>query len=252
MEPAAETLFSTFVAAYRPHVEARLAELEVTAPPAVLEDGRRRLAAELRDLLSRPWAEQRRSPLEVFRGALRPVTEALAARGVPRPERDAGRRALLPEDPYGLSPGSSAELGEEAWRAHLAWGAAKAVRVTSGAEQPAPSRPIVALVTVDLLDRSRIEPAVVAAGYALAVVRDRAAGEALLRASRPVLAIVDLTHSGADEAIAGFAAAGIRVIAYGPHVDDVAMARARTLGAAATAARSRFLTDPGRWLPRIA
>ncbi len=79
-----------------------------------------RLDRELRELLSLPVERQRRTPGEVFR-------EAVVAAG-------------LPEVPY----------AEEAWQAHLAWGAAKAQAL---------SAPAVVYVGNDLMDRSKIAAA---------------------------------------------------------------------------------------------
>ena len=44
--------------------------------------------------------------------------------------------------------------------------------------------------------------------------------------------------------------AGIRIVAYGPHVDDIAMARARSLGAKDVVPRSRLFGKLVDWLPR--
>ncbi|NNC75242.1 MAG: hypothetical protein HKN93_06990, partial [Acidimicrobiia bacterium] len=84
------------------------------------------LRTELNALLSQPFGDQRRSPLELTQEATAIVGEALAAAGLEPPQRDEAVAQALPGDVYGLAPASSAELGEEAWEAHIAWGVAKA------------------------------------------------------------------------------------------------------------------------------
>ena len=51
----------------------------------------------------------------------------LQAEGHPPPYRDDLSRNGPAGDVYDLAPASSCDLGEEAWRTHLAWGAAEAV-----------------------------------------------------------------------------------------------------------------------------
>ena len=99
------------------------------------------------------------------------------------------------------------------------------------------SRPGALVVTDNLLDRTRIEAALGAAGWRTVAEADGA------------VVIVDLEARGADAVISE--SAGIRVIAYGPHVDDIAMARARALGADQVLPRSRFFRDIGSLLPTI-
>ncbi|MDX1690756.1 MAG: hypothetical protein R3290_07015 [Acidimicrobiia bacterium] len=234
-EPARD-LREAMLAAYPAVVAERLAAHGIEPPDgldAAVEEGRSWLATELATLLARPYGRQRRSPLELFQEAMRFPTEALEAAGVAPVERDEAVVTALPGDHYGLAPASSQDLGEEAWRAHIAWGAAKAAAMT---------RPAVAVLSRDLMDRTRIEEAVGAAGYRLVPwgTDDRA----------PVVVFVDLTHPDADEVI-GSAARSSKVIAFGPHVDDLAMVRARTLGAADAVARSRFFRSIRTWLPEV-
>jgi hypothetical protein len=115
--------------AYRPHLQRLLAERGLDATPGMeeaIERGEAWLRAELSDLLARPFEDQTRGPLEVFQEAMRFPTEVLAAQGVPPVERDQVTSHALPGDVYDLAPASSRDLGEDVWRAHLAWGAAKA------------------------------------------------------------------------------------------------------------------------------
>ena len=76
--------------------------------------------------------------------------------------------------------------------------------------------------------------------------------EAATTGVAPALVLVDLTHVAADDAIRSFSAAGLRVVAFGPHVDDVAMARAAALGAGEVLPRSRVIRRLPDLLPRLA
>ncbi len=113
-------------------------------------------------------------------------------------------------------------------------------------------RPAVALVGTDLMDRSRIEGAVSGTGLKLELWRNPAAVDAGLDGVKPVLVLVDLNHGAADDAIRACAAAGVRCIAFGPHVDDIALVRAQSLGAADALPRSRFFKRLPELLPRQA
>ena len=119
-------LVDAFVAAYPRHVDSRCDALGVPAPQAAVGEGQAWLHAALTELLEVPFAEQRRGPLELFQEAMRYPTAALEAEGVEPADRNEVAKAALPGDLYDLAPASSQDLGEEAWYAHLAWGAAKA------------------------------------------------------------------------------------------------------------------------------
>ena len=248
MPPESAALCEAFVASFAPYVEAAIESRGIERPPgwgAAVAEGRSWLDDALSSLLSEPLAQQRRSPLEVFQDALRFPTNAIAATGLEPARRDDAIRRALPGDHYDLAPASSQDLGDAAWRAHLAWGVAKAKDVAgavgSGTTTPRPSRrPIVALVGTDLMDRSRIESVVHGVGLSFEVWRNPGAIAEGLESSRPVVVLVDLTHPAADEAIRGASSAGIRTFAFGPHVDDVALVRAQSLGATDAIARSRF------------
>jgi hypothetical protein len=234
-------LRDALVSAYRPYVEAAIASAGLDAPPG-LEDALRKgeswLGEALDRLLSLPFREQPRGPLEVFQEAMRFPSGALEQAGAEPAERDPAVREALPGDLYGLAPASSRDLGEGVWEAHLGWGAAKARAF----------RPAVGMLSADLMDRSRVEPDVNRAGFRLVVWGSAAA----IDPAEPVLAaFVDLTHPEADGVVARLAGEGVRVVAFGPHVDDLAMVRARTLGAAEAVARSAFFKSPAGHLPKL-
>ena len=237
--PESEALRSALVAAYHPYLQRALAERGLSVPgldPA-LDEGRAWLDQSLAALLSKPFREQSRGPLEVFQEAIRFPTEALYAVGAEAPTRDETARVALPGDLYDLAPSSSQALGEEVWEAHLAWGAAKARAY----------RPTVGLFSADLTDRSKVEPIAGAAGFGLVVWMGM--GDLSRGFHRPAVAFVDLEHHEADRAIRALVDEGVRVIGFGPHVDDLAMVRARAMGAADALPRSVFLRTLDRLLP---
>lgn len=133
LSPIAAGLVSALVEAYAPYVRDRVARLGLEVPPDLddaIEQGRRWLETALPDLLGRSFASQDRGPLELFQEALRFPTAELEHAGhqpVPRDELVAN---ALPGDLFDLAPASSNDLGEAAWKAHLAWGAAKGAAMT--------------------------------------------------------------------------------------------------------------------------
>ena len=134
MNPAAAELVSSLVAAYAPYVRDRVVRLGMEVPPDLddaIEQGRRWLETALPDLLGRPFPSQDRGPLELFQEALRFPTAALEQAGHQPVPRDKLVANALPGDLYDLAPASSNDLGEAAWKAHLAWGATKAAAMTS-------------------------------------------------------------------------------------------------------------------------
>lgn len=88
--------------------------------------------SELTALLARPFSQQPRGPLEVVQEAMRFPTSSLQQAGVPPADRDEVAVNALPGDVYDLAPASSRDLGEEAWVAHLRWGARKAQALRHG------------------------------------------------------------------------------------------------------------------------
>jgi hypothetical protein len=224
MHDLAEQLTTALVAAYRPYLEV------VSAAHAIddaIAEGESWLEEALTALADSPFVSQRRGPLELFQEALRFPTEALVAAGVAPPPRSPHAAAALPGDVYGLAPASSQDLGEEAWRAHLAWGAAKAAALTT-----------VGWFGRDLADRSKIESAATGLGLRFRVAPD-------LGACRIV--IVDLTLDGAAAVIEQAGGGDWTAVAYGPHGDKARLEAARSKGAVAVA-RSRFFADPGLFL----
>ena len=244
VDAVAQDLQRALVGAFAPLVRARLAERGLDEPAGLQEallDGERWLADELGNLLEQAFTRQSRSPLEVFQEAMKFPTALLEAAGVAPLERDDAAVAALPGDLFDLAPASSQDLGEEAWKTHIAWGASKASAFI---------RPVAGLLSRDLMDGSKVESAVAASGHRLVIWRAAAAVEAYSQKS-PEVVFVDLTHDDADRVIRFLAPSGSRVIAFGPHVDDFAMTRARTLGADDAVARSRFFRSIGDWLSPV-
>ncbi len=128
----AARVVETFVAAYRPHVR-RVADARGWSRPddGLLEAAENWLRTELEALLSLHYRQQPRGPLEIFQEAMSFPTEWLAAAGLEPVGRDEVAETALPGDVFDLAPASSRELGEEAWRAHLEWSAAKIAAMTS-------------------------------------------------------------------------------------------------------------------------
>ena len=102
-------------------------------PPAVAEAARAAGAEALaevgprvRALLEADIDDQRTTPLALVRGAVIHPTRVLAAAGVPPVERDGMQRELFPDDVYGLSPASFADVDPRLTEVAVTWGAAKA------------------------------------------------------------------------------------------------------------------------------
>jgi hypothetical protein len=133
MNRVAEELRAALVDVFPAHVEARLRYLRVDEDLSdPVADGCAWLESELGELLELPFDQQRRGPLQVFQEAMRFPTAVLRAHGVAPVDRDEVAERNLPWDLYDLAPASSSPLGEDVWRAHLAWGAAKAHAMTGG------------------------------------------------------------------------------------------------------------------------
>jgi hypothetical protein len=126
-------LTHAMVEAFAPFVRSRLDELGGSAEDAVeasIVAGAGWLDEALRELLSKPFPEQKRGPLEVFQEAMRFPTAALVEAGVEKPSRDPVAERAVPGDVYDIVPPSSRALGDEVWTAHMRWGAAKAAAMT--------------------------------------------------------------------------------------------------------------------------
>lgn len=250
-------LKAALVEALVPYVTRLAVERDWPVPAGwddAVEEGRTWLSDALDQLLLEPIGRQARSPLELFQEALRFPTDALATAAVPVPERDPVAVNALPGDLYAMAPASSQALGERAWKAHVAWGMEKA-RLVAGMVPSAATdtvAPSVALVGVDLMDRGRIAEIVAAAGYTLRLLRNPAAVEAAATGAAPALVLVDLAHAFADDSIRSLSAAGLRVVAFGPQVDDVVTARATALGAGEVLPRAQVFRRLPDLLPRLA
>ncbi|MGI9648967.1 MAG: hypothetical protein ACR2OI_10645, partial [Acidimicrobiia bacterium] len=217
MDAPASALHSAFVGSFSPYLKEILEQRGLPAISAdIVRAAEQWLDAQLAALLELPYARQRRSPLEVVQEAMTGPTKALQEAGAKPVLRDPVSVAALPGDIFGIAPASSSVLGEEAFQAHLAWGVEKAralaPQVVGGLS--------VLVVSGDLMDRSKFEDAVNGAGLEM-VVWGRGNAEV-----RPAIAFVDPTHSDADEAITTLSGQGVRVVAFGPHVDEDAMVRA--------------------------
>ena len=95
---------------------------------------------------------------------------------------------------------------------------------------------------MNLMDRSRVVPLVERSGAKLVVW---AGGNAGVGESKLNLVLVDLAAPGALIAIEEMVRTGVRVIAFGPHVDREVMRRARQIGAEQVLARSVFFEKLG-------
>jgi hypothetical protein len=104
--------------------------------------------------------------------------------------------------------------------------------MTSDRATTEPGAAVVAFVA-DLMDQSRIRAALPEVVF----VRDPA------KAAGAAVVVVDLVRF-ADHIPAVRALTAGRIVAFGPHVDDVGFASARESGADAVLPRSQFFRDP--------
>lgn len=93
----------------------------------------------------------------------------------------------------------------------------------------------VAAYTPDLMDRSRITSAL-----RDAEIKYVASPEALVGLAGIDLVVVDLSKKGVLEAVAGIVASGVRLVAYGSHVDKKLLDEARAAGVEEVLPRSKF------------
>ena len=94
----------------------------------------------LRGLLATDVDEQQTTPLSILRAAVRFPTRVLADGGVPEPERDDFDASRFPDDPYGLTPASFADIDPALGPVGIAWGAAKAFEVLQRRRSAEPAR----------------------------------------------------------------------------------------------------------------
>jgi len=255
-----QLLAAALVAAFPEYVEARLRELGVVDDPRlsdVVGSATETLGDSLHSLFATDPRRQRESPLELVRRATTLVTAELEGQGVGHRTRDQHAMEIHPDDPYGLYPASSRDLGEEVWQLHMQWGIEKAhlvagmVPATVDEPEPATLRaPAVALFGVAPDYRDDFRSAVADRGYLPLIWRNPAALADGI-AGRPELVIVDLDHPRANEAIQSLAAASIRVIAVGASVDDFSTTAMMALGAEDVVELDRLVDSISRLLPRI-
>jgi hypothetical protein len=254
----ADDLAAALVAAFPAYLGRCLAGLGVANEGAVtraVDIGTGRLAANLADLLTTPASDQSRSPLELVREATLPMTAVLTDLGVPPARRDEWEISAQPADQFGLFPASSQELGEEVWQLHLQWGIEKAQLVAGVVPaQPAdaaPSLPSVGVFGVPAERRAGLIEAVGAQGYQALVWRNPAdlAGGAIGGAE---LVIVDVSHPHAHGTIRSIADGGVRVVATGEAIGDLAMPGLLALGAEEVVELGSLVDRLEDLLPRLA
>ncbi|HEX7095414.1 MAG TPA: hypothetical protein VF183_05995 [Acidimicrobiales bacterium] len=84
------------------------------------------VGSAVRTLLTRDVDEQRTNPLAIVRRGVRPITALLQDAHVPPVERDELDERMFPDDIYGLTPASFADIDPSLHEPGLRWGAAKA------------------------------------------------------------------------------------------------------------------------------
>lgn len=114
LRPWVEATVSRFTAAYA-------AEAAVAGERCAAE-----VSAQIAALVALDIDAQRTTPLALLRSAGRYPTAVLSAAGVPPVVRDPFDERNDPDDVYGISPATWADLGDEVRDAGIAWGAAKA------------------------------------------------------------------------------------------------------------------------------
>ena len=248
---ACQTVAAALTEAFPSYVDARLPAANLAGMDEALEQGMTWLRAELTQWAGRRPADQRRGPLQIFQTAMAFPTAALEAAGVPAPQRSEAEARALPGDTYRLAPGSSRDIDDATWKAHVAWGIAKArvvadvvPRTDAGAAAGG-----VAVVTMSQAHRDAIYAVAGARGLVTRHWRNPGAIAAGLEAERPRWAVVDGNHKAADEAVRRLGAAGSRVLVFTEDPDDIALARWKSLGADAVAGHSEVSAVLERWLP---
>ena len=240
MDSEPRALRDAFVEAYPVYI-AKVLTLRGVEMSEVIADAIVEGAPVLDGLLSTlegvPFDEQRQSPLELFREALRPVGRALDTAGAPLPEMERGSVSITAWDTHRLSPASSAELGPAAHEAHLRWGVAKARAMSVSVVKE--HRPSVG-VWCSSHDRQTIEDQAISAGYAPSD-----------RPNHASYAIVDLDAGTSASDLDDALRAGGRTIVYGYAIDDLQQAALRVRGVWKIIGRERALTDLGAVLPMI-
>jgi DNA-binding response OmpR family regulator len=104
-------------------------------------------------------------------------------------------------------------------------------------------RPEVFALVPELLAGIRVHEAAKAAGAGIRLLETEAELRSALASGTPALVVVDLGYHGIDgeAAVAAASAAGARVIAFGPHVQEERLEAGRQAGADRVYRRGRFL-----------
>jgi hypothetical protein len=111
---------------YRASVGAELPEEWCEQAAAAGARAQSEVGSRLRALLAADIDEQRTTPLALLRRAVDYPTEVLVAAGVEPVARDDYATSAFPDDCYGLTPASLADIDPGLAEMGLAWGAAKA------------------------------------------------------------------------------------------------------------------------------
>jgi len=96
------------------------------APTSLINECRAVVVDPLRQLVAADLDDQRTTPLTIVRRAIPLLTAALREAGAAPVPRDAMLERVEPDDVFGVSPASFAEIGPAVAEAGLIWGAAKA------------------------------------------------------------------------------------------------------------------------------
>lgn len=240
MDANREQLRRAFVEAYPRYVAMVIVDRGIDMSNVIADaivEGTSVLDALLLGLEATSFADQRQTPLELFREALRPVDRALRTEGVEPPAAGSGSAAVVAWDSYLLSPASSAALGPVAHEAHLRWGVEKAHAL--GADS-APTGVRTVAIVCSTGDLKAIGGQATSAGYAIS---DRIAEAAFV--------VVDVDRGAHSDALREALAASRRTIAFGTDIDDIQRAALRAQGVWKIATRSEVLERLNSLLPTL-
>ncbi len=221
MDRETENLREVFVEAYPLYVAGILTQRGIEICPVIADavvEGTAVLDGLLRSLGEVALPEQRSSPLELFREALRPIDRALDLVGVPIATEGGGARKFAPWDRHSLAPGSSQILGTTAHEAHVRWGIVKARSMASAIDSTL--GPAVGLFC-SLTERPTMVAQAETAGYRTVTLPSD---------DEIAVAFVSADEPGADDIVRSVAAAA-RVVVYGESIDDFDRVRYAALGA---------------------
>ena len=112
---------------FRRLITARAPGVAITDDMSVyLDDGAVQVVSELRALLGLDISSQTMGPLEVLRRAIRFPQYILSETGAEPIQRDSFAVSAFPDDVFGLTPASFADIDPSLHEPGLIWGAAKA------------------------------------------------------------------------------------------------------------------------------